>query len=160
MYLVRFILMCTDAVNDFLGKNCQYIAGAIAFYTLFSMFPLVLAMVSIWGFFFPQEVERATMAEQMAEILPVSSDFIGETMRGVVSARTITGVAAVVRAGMGVIGSIRCDPKGHQRGVGGHKDEAVHPGAIDRPGAGILCRNPDGLPAVRHANGGHHSAAR
>lgn len=95
MYLVRLILMCTDAVNDFLGKNCQYIAGAIAFYTLFSMFPLVLAMVSIWGFFFPHEMERELMAEQMAEIFPVSSDFIGDTMRGVVSARTITGVAAV-----------------------------------------------------------------
>ncbi len=95
MYLVRLILMCADAVNDFLGKNCQYMAGAIAFYTLFSMFPLVLAIVSIWGFFFPHEMEREIMAEQMAEIFPVSSDFIGETMRGVVSARTITGVASV-----------------------------------------------------------------
>ena len=110
MYLVRFILMCADAVNDFLGKNCQYIAGAIAFYTLFSMFPLVLAIVSIWGFFFPLEVERETMAEQMAEIIPVSSDFIGETMRGVVSARTITGVAAVfglIWASSAAFGAIR-----------------------------------------------------
>ena len=110
MYLVRFILMCADAVNDFLGKNCQYIAGAIAFYTLFSMFPLVLAMVSIWGFFFPLEVEREIMAEQMAEIFPVSSDFIGETMRGVVSARTITGVAALfalIWASSAAFGAIR-----------------------------------------------------
>ena len=110
MYLVRFILMCADAVNDFLGKNCQYIAGAIAFYTLFSMFPLVLAMVSIWGFFFPNEMEREIMAEQMAEIFPVSSDFIGETMRGVVSARTITGVASVfalIWASSAAFGAIR-----------------------------------------------------
>ena len=110
MYLVRFILMCADAVNDFLGKNCQYIAGAIAFYTLFSMFPLVLAIVSIWGFFFPHEMEQEIMAEQMAEIFPVSSDFIGETMRGVVSARTITGVASVfalIWASSAAFGAIR-----------------------------------------------------
>ena len=102
--------MCADAVNDFLGKNCQYIAGAIAFYTLFSMFPLVLAVVSIWGFFFPHEIEREMMAEQLAEIFPVSSDFIGETMRGVVSARTITGVAAVlglIWASSAAFGAIR-----------------------------------------------------
>ena len=96
MYLLRFIMLCLDMVNDFLGKNCQYIAGAIAFYTLFSMFPLVLAVVSIWGFFSGQEIERAALAEQMAEVVPISSEFIGQTMRGVVSARAITGVVAVV----------------------------------------------------------------
>ncbi len=110
MYLVRFILLCADAVNDFLGKNCQYIAGAIAFYTLFSMFPLVLAMVSIWGFFFGHEMEREIMAEQMADVFPVSSDFIGQAMRGVVSARTITGVASVfalIWASSAAFGAIR-----------------------------------------------------
>ena len=110
MYLVRFILVCADTVNDFLGKNCQFIAGAIAFYTLFSMFPLVLAMISIWGFFFGHEMEREVMAEQMAEVFPVSSEFIGQTMRGVVSARTITGVASVfmlIWASSAAFGAIR-----------------------------------------------------
>ena len=110
MYLVRLILLCADTVNDFLGKNCQYIAGAIAFYTLFSMFPLVLAVVSIWGFFFGHEVEKGVMAEQMADVFPVSSDFIGETMRGVVSARAITGVASVfalIWASSAAFGAIR-----------------------------------------------------
>ncbi len=110
MYLIRLILLCADAVNDFLGKNCQYIAGAIAFYTLFSMFPLVLAMVSIWGFFFGHEVEREVMAGQMAEVFPVSSDFIGQTMRGVVSAKTITGVVSVfllIWASSAAFGAIR-----------------------------------------------------
>ena len=110
MYLIRLILLCADAVNDFLGKNCQYIAGAIAFYTLFSMFPLVLAIISIWGFFFGHELEREIMAEQMAKAFPVSSDFIGQTMRGVVSAKTITGVASVlplIWASSAAFGAIR-----------------------------------------------------
>ena len=110
VYLLRFILLCFDMVNDFLGKNCQYIAGAVAFYTLFSMFPLVLAIVSIWGFFSGQEVERAALAAQMAEVIPVSSEFIGQTMSGVVSARAITGivsVAAMVWASSTAFGAIR-----------------------------------------------------
>ena len=95
MLLIRFILLCTDTVNDFLAKNCQYIAGAIAFYTLFSLFPLVLAVISIWGFFLPDEMEREVLAEQMARVIPISSDFIGHTMRGVASARTITGIVSI-----------------------------------------------------------------
>lgn len=110
MYLLRFILLSIDMVNDFLGKNCQYVAGAIAFYTLFSMFPLALAIVSIWGFFSGQEMERAALAEQMAEIIPVKSAFIIETMSGVVSARAITGivsVAAMIWASSTAFGAIR-----------------------------------------------------
>ena len=49
MYFVRFVLFCTDAVNDFLAKNCPYIAGAISFYALFSFFPLVLAIITAAG---------------------------------------------------------------------------------------------------------------
>ena len=96
MYFVRFILFCADAVNDFLGKNCPYVAGAIAFYTLFSLFPLVLAIISVWGFFIDPQIEESEMARDIAEVIPVSTDFIGETVQGVASARAITGVASVL----------------------------------------------------------------
>ncbi len=96
MYFVRFILLCTDIVNDFLGKNCPYIAGAIAFYMLFSMFPLILAIISVWGFFLGPDVDQVELAEQVAEVIPVSSGFIAQTVRGVASARIITGIASVL----------------------------------------------------------------
>ena len=96
MYFVRFVLFCSDAVNDFLGKNCPYIAGAIAFYTLFSLFPLVLAIISIWGFLLGPEVEQTDLARRIAEVIPVSTEFIGETVHGVASARAITGAASVL----------------------------------------------------------------
>ena len=94
MYFVRLILFCIDATNDFLDKNCQYIAGAIAFYTLFCMFPLVLALISVWGFFLGPEVQQSELAERIAEVIPVSTEFISSTMRGVASARVITGAAS------------------------------------------------------------------
>ena len=110
VYLIRFILICIDMVNDFLGKNCPYVAGAIAFYTLFSMFPLVLAIISIWGFLLGPEVEQVELAEQIAEVIPISTEFIGQTMRGVASARTITGIASVlglIWASSAAFGAIR-----------------------------------------------------
>ena len=96
MYFVRFVLFCTDAVNDFLDKNCPYVAAAISFYSLFSFFPLVLAIISIYGFVLGTRAEGTELAEKIAEVIPVSTEFVSTTVRGVVSARTITGIASVL----------------------------------------------------------------
>lgn len=98
MAFVRFVLFCADTVNDFLNKNCQYIAGAISFYTLFALFPLLLAVTSILGFVLGPRAEQSQieMARSMAEVLPVSSEFISEAVEGVVRSRHITGLFSVV----------------------------------------------------------------
>ena len=96
MYFVRFALLCIDMVNEFLSKNCHYIAGAIAFSMFFSMFPLILAIISIWGFFLGPNVDQAELAAELAEIIPISSGFIVQTVKGVASAKVITGIASVL----------------------------------------------------------------
>ena len=79
MTFVRISLFCWDTINEFLDKNCPYIAGAIAFYTLFSMFPLLLAIISVLGYLSPTTLEeQQELAMRTADIIPVSSDFIGE----------------------------------------------------------------------------------
>ena len=96
MYFVRFVLFCSDSINDFLNKNCAHVAGAIAFYALFSFFPLVLAIISIAGFVQGSEAEQAELATDIAEVVPVSSDYISKTVEEVVNARAITGIASVL----------------------------------------------------------------
>lgn len=96
MYFVRFALLCIDMVNEFLGKNCHYIAGAIAFSMFFSMFPLILAIISIWGFFLGPNVDQVELAAELAEVIPISSGFIAQTVKGVASAKVITGIASVL----------------------------------------------------------------
>ena len=83
-------------MNDFLAKNCPFIAGAIAFYTLFSLFPLFLATISISGFVLGSPEEEAQLARRMSEVIPVSAEYIGRTVEGIVSARAITGAASVL----------------------------------------------------------------
>ena len=96
MYFVRFVLFCTDAVNDFLGKNCPYIAGAISFYFLFSFFPLVLAVISIYGYILGPRAQEVELARDIAEVVPVSTEFVSSTVQGIVSARAITGIASIL----------------------------------------------------------------
>jgi len=112
MLFVRFVLFCADTVNDYLGKNCPYIGAAISFYTLFSIFPLFLAFVSGLGFILGarSEEQQLNLAREVAEILPVSSAFISETVEGVVSARAITGIAGffgLLWAATAAFGAIR-----------------------------------------------------
>lgn len=110
MFAVRFILFCRDTVNDFLAKNCPFVAGAIAFYTLFSIFPLTLALVSIVGYLISPDPVEHRLAHDIAEVLPVSQEFIGDTLQGVASARAITGIISVIgllAASTAVFGAIR-----------------------------------------------------
>lgn len=95
MAFIRFMMFMVDAVNDFLGKNCTHLAGAISFYTLFSIFPLFLAVISVLGFVLGTSAKDEQLAKDIAEVLPVSSDYVTQTIQGVVSARAITGIASV-----------------------------------------------------------------
>ena len=110
MFAVRFILFCRDTVNDFLDKNCPFVAGAIAFYTLFSIFPLTLAIVSIVGYLISPDPVEHRLAHDIAEVLPVSQEFIGDTLQGVARARAITSIISVIgllAASTAVFGAIR-----------------------------------------------------
>ena len=110
MFAIRFVLFCRDTVNDFLAKNCPFVAGAIAFYTLFSIFPLTLAMVSIVGYLLSPNPEDTRLAHDIAEVLPVSKEFIGDTLQGVARARALTGafsVLGLLAASTAVFGAIR-----------------------------------------------------
>ena len=96
MTFIRISLFCIDTINEFLDKNCPYIAGAIAFYTLISIFPLLLAIISVLGYLGPATPEeQQELAMHTADIIPVSSDFIGETVSSVVESRIVTGIMGI-----------------------------------------------------------------
>ena len=110
MVPIRLVLFMNDAVRQFLHKNCQYLAAAISFYALFSMFPLGLAVITALGFLIGPESKESDISQQIAGVLPVSSELIGSTMEGIVSARTITGIASflgLVWASSAVFGAVR-----------------------------------------------------
>ena len=111
MTFIRISFFCLDTINEFLDKNCPYIAGAIAFYTLFSMFPLLLAIISVLGYLSPTTLEeQQELAMRTADIIPVSSDFIGETVSSVFRARVVTGIVSILGllwAATVVFGAIR-----------------------------------------------------
>ena len=98
MPFIRFVLFCADVVNDFMTKNGPYIAAAISFYTLFAIFPLILAVISVLSFMVgaTEEEYLTKLVKEITDILPISSELIAKEVSAVVKSRTITGVAGVL----------------------------------------------------------------
>lgn len=75
----RFILICADITNTYLAKNGPYLSAAIAYYALFSLIPLTLALMSILGTFFSGSEDRLSLA--INTMIPVSTDSVAETLQ-------------------------------------------------------------------------------
>ena len=96
MFLVRLVMIIFYGINIFLTRNCHYIAAAIAFYTLFSFFPLVLAVTFFFQAIIGPNVDGLNLAKGIAGIVPVSTGFLVQTVEGVAGSRAVTGSLGVV----------------------------------------------------------------
>lgn len=73
--MMRFVSYIRLAVNEFLDDNGAHLSAAISYYVLFSLFPLLLAAVSIMGFVLPAMEDQ--VIEWFSIFLPeVSTDLV------------------------------------------------------------------------------------
>jgi len=98
------------AVNEFLADNCPHLAGAISYYLLLSLFPLVLAAISIFGLIMKDPSAAAKVTEAITDFLPVSADFVEGTILAVSRSWGAAGIIATIGliwAGMAVFNAVR-----------------------------------------------------
>lgn len=105
----RVTLVVYSAINDFLRKNGPQLAAAISYYTLFSLFPLVIAVISGLSFILgPDSIEE--LAQRAAQQSPVSQTTVNEIFSSAVKSRRVAGIAGIAGllwAGTAVFGAIR-----------------------------------------------------
>jgi membrane protein len=107
--LVKIVGASWRAINDFLGKNGPQLSAAISYYTLFSLFPLIVAIISGLSFLLGQE-SIDELANRVAQQSPVSEETISEIITSAVNSRNIAGIVGILGllwAGTAVFGSIR-----------------------------------------------------
>ncbi|MBI4304862.1 MAG: YihY/virulence factor BrkB family protein [Chloroflexi bacterium] len=110
VYFASFIKFCAGAFNEFLGKNGPYMAAAISFYSLFSLFPLFIAVVTFMGWAFGSERVSDWLIAELPKQLPVGEKLVTDTLRRVAELKIVTSsiaVAALFWASTGVFGAIR-----------------------------------------------------
>jgi membrane protein len=92
----KVLAMFVVALRDFTRNNCPYVAAGIAYWTLFSIFPLVLAGIAILGFLYVSPEEQSEVVEGVLGLVPVSADYLTSLIEEVSRARGTLGVLAVV----------------------------------------------------------------
>lgn len=98
------------ALKDFSRNNCSYMAAGIAYWSLLSLFPLILAGISFLGFLYPTMEEQGAIVEAVVQLIPVSVGYLASVIEGVSQARGTLGVVAVIGllwSGTAVFSAIR-----------------------------------------------------
>ena len=102
-------------VNDFMYVNGHYLAAAIAFYAFLSIFPLTIALITLWRFVVGLEGFEDRLITGIVSQIPVLAEiegpsFVERFIRNVSNdpavTSSLTGLTLFI-AGMGVFGSIR-----------------------------------------------------
>ena len=92
----KVLSMAGVAFKDFIRNNCPYMAAGIAYWTLFSVFPLALAGIAIMGYFSPSPEQQVKIVEGIVGVFPVSEDEMGDLVQEIVDARGTLSLLAIV----------------------------------------------------------------
>jgi membrane protein len=108
------VLRCLPrAIEDLFRDRCPQYAASIAYHVLFSLFPLTILLVSIFGLVLQDDELRERVIDQLLDILPVSEsgeDDVQSSIEGIatpLSAIGLVSLVALLWGASGMMGSIR-----------------------------------------------------
>jgi membrane protein len=94
-----FVRAVPRAVEDMFRDRCPQYAAAISFRVLFSLFPLTILLVSIFGLVLQDDELRNTVIDELLGVLPVSSsgeDQIRQSIESLASPFSAIGLVSLV----------------------------------------------------------------
>lgn len=84
------------ATNQFTKANGSESAASMSYYALFSLFPLLLVLISVTGFFLKREVAQAKVLEVITAALPIAENVLAANLDVVLQLRGPIGIFALV----------------------------------------------------------------
>lgn len=107
---MKVLSLAREVLFAFNRHNDSTLAAAIAYYTLLSIFPLLLGLLALGGVIVSDPDTRARLVDDVAAVFPVGSDeLIRSTVQDVVKGRQTAGLVATVGliwSAAGVFGAI------------------------------------------------------
>jgi membrane protein len=113
MTMRTWITVLKRSLQSFGSDKCATLAAAIAYYTVFALFPMALIGVSILGFFVSDGAARQQVVNSLASVISLgdaSRQALSQTLAGVSRARGLLGLVGLLTAlwgASGLFGSIR-----------------------------------------------------
>jgi membrane protein len=90
-----------DCIHRFGDHDCMQLSAGIAYYSLLSMFPLVMLLVSVASFFFSPDEATTWLVDRVGNNLQVSEGDLTSAFQGAVQSRGPVGVVGVVGLAIG-----------------------------------------------------------
>jgi membrane protein len=101
------------AIEDLFSDRCPQYAAAIAYRVLFSLFPLTIVLVSVFGLVLQDDELRERVIDELLDILPVSEtgqDDVAASIEGIASPLSAIGLISLIAllwGASGMMASIR-----------------------------------------------------
>lgn len=91
-----WFLLLAESIRDVLSFKSSLYAAATAYFTLFSIFPLVLLTVAIASFWFEPVLDEELILQQLEFIIPAINDLFGSNLERIIESRgAITRLSAI-----------------------------------------------------------------
>lgn len=110
----RLLILTVRSVQEFGDDRCSHMAAAISYYALFSLFPLLIFMVSIFGIFLQSGSLQEDLIEDVLEFIPLTSDEGRDEVREAIGAiagisipLSIVGLLGLAWSASAMFGAIR-----------------------------------------------------
>ena len=106
----QIMLFTRVVLTDFMRNNCPYIAAGIAYWALFSLFPLFLVGISILSYSNSSPEEQTSMVEGIIEYIPVSAEYLLDLVSSVAESRgtlSTIAIAGLLFSGTAVFSAVR-----------------------------------------------------
>src|SRR5881628_442977 len=113
-----------DTVSEFMEDKALRLAAALAYYSIFSLAPLLIIIIALAGFFLDQSTVRQQVHDQLSELLGPQSIQTIESMTaarkvGSTTIATILGIGALL---LGAAGALRTTSGRVEHYLGGQSE--------------------------------------
>ena len=76
--------------------DLTHMAAGVAYYALFSIFPLIIGMITVFSYFLEAENIQANIASAVGGFLPGSEQFVQDNIEGILNIRSALGLFSLV----------------------------------------------------------------
>lgn len=96
-YQDKFLIkLAVRTVKELIEDDATHMAAAISYYTLLSMFPLIVGLISVLSFFWHDDAVQGLIITWASGFLPESQTFIEDSIRPIIAARGAIGAFALI----------------------------------------------------------------
>ncbi|MBM3118256.1 MAG: YihY/virulence factor BrkB family protein [Chloroflexi bacterium] len=121
----KIVVLLKRTIQEFTTDNCPLLAAAISYYLLLSLFPFLLAIVSIASFFIDAPSLQEQIFRAFKYLIPVSQDFIQNIINSVIATRGAVGIISIILLLLGCFGFFNALRKSINTAWGIHKTSSI-----------------------------------